>query len=363
MIKKIILLTLLIAFIGLCVGVTGYLYVKEQKSKEFFATDSVFVADVIKKTVATGAIEPRREVNIKPQVSGYVEKLFVKAGDDVRKGEQIALIKIVPNVINLNTAETNVKTAKINFERAETEYQRRKQLHDDKVISNAEFLGFEQDYLLAKEQLEAAMSQLQLIKTGASNRIRQNNNVVRATIDGKILDIAVKEGAFVIESNTFNDGTTIATMANMSDLIFKGKIVESEVAKVKEGAELDLHVGALPETIYKAKLEFIASKGVEDKGAIQFEIKAGILPVINQKNHLKAGYSANAHIILEKRMQVPVVREKNIVTNSDSTYVWLETQPQVFEKRLVKTGLSDDLLIEILSGLKVGDKIKIMTNQ
>ncbi len=363
MFKKIVLITVLVTFVALCLGVTGYLYYKEQKPKEIFKTDSVIVANVYKKTLATGTVEPRKEVLVKPQVSGIIEKLFVKAGDIVKKGDAIAKIKVVPNMMNLNSAASNIKIAKINFDRAEAEYTRRKQLFEDKVIPQADFITYEQDYFLKREQLDAAESYEQLVKSGTSKRITTTNTTVRATIDGKLLDILIKEGSLVIESNNFNDGTTVASLANMNDLIFKGKVVESEVGKLKEGMDLNLQIGAIGEEIFKAKLEFISSKGVEDKGAIQFDIKAGILPDKSSKKTIRAGYSASADIIIDSKDSVLTVKEKNIVFKGDSTYVWKETSPQNFVKQMIKTGISDEITMEVLSGLKKNDKIKILENR
>lgn len=361
MFKKVVVISFIVLFISLSVGVTGYLYVKGQKPKETFTIDSVTVGDIYKKTVATGSVEPRREVLVKSQVSGLIEKIFIKAGDQVKKGQPIAKIKVVPNMMTLNSAETSLNTAKINFERAEAEYNRRKQLFEDKVISQADFVAFELDYNLKKEQLESAESYLQLVKNGSSRRITSTNTTVRATIDGKVLDVPAKEGAFVIESNNFNDGTTVASLANMNDLVFKGKIAESEVGKLKEGMELDLQIGAIANEHFKAKLEFISSKGVEDKGAIQFEIKAGLVSVKDSKNTIRAGYSASADIIIDSREKVLVLKEKNILISGDSVYVWQQLKDD-FVKKVVKTGLSDDIFVEIISGLEKGDKVKVPVN-
>ncbi|MFN0047942.1 MAG: efflux RND transporter periplasmic adaptor subunit [Cytophagales bacterium] len=363
MFKKVILITVLVVFVSLCLGVTGYLYYKEQKPKEVFKTDSVVVATIYKKTVATGTIEPRREVTVKPQASGIIEKLFVKAGDIVQKGDPIAKIKVVANMINLNSAESNIKTARINFERAEAEYKRRKQLFEDKVIAQADFITFEQDFLLKKEQVAAAESYMELVKYGTSKRNTTTNTIVRATIDGKILDLTVKEGSFVIESNNFNDGTTVGSIANMKDLIFKGKVVESEIGKLKEGMDLNLQVGAIGEDVFKAKLEFIASKGVEDKGSIQYEIKAGIIPSTTNNRTIRAGYSASADIIIDSKDSVLSIKEKNIEFKGDCTFVYKENGSQNFVRQQIRTGISDDITIEVVSGLNKNDKIKVLENK
>lgn len=344
-------------FIGAAGGTTYYLYQKKQKPAIVFTTDSVVVNTIIKKTLATGTIEPRKEVLVKPQISGIIEKLFKKSGDLIKQGDIIAQIKIVPNMQRINDAETALKTAKINFELSEREYKRQEQLLKDKVISQFDYIKYEQDYKIRKEQLEAAENTLQLVIKGTSKRIEKPTTLVRATIGGKILDIPVKEGSMVIEANNFNEGTTIATIANMSDLIFKGKIIEAEVGKLKEGMPLVLEIGAISNTKFNAKLEFISSKGVDDKGAVKFEIKAG-LSNLDVQNQIRAGYSASADIILDRKDSVIAIKEKNIEFSGDSAFVYLKIAEQDFKKTYIKLGLSDNTFVEVLSGLKKGDKIK-----
>lgn len=360
--KKIVLISVGVLFLSLCIGATAYLYIKEQKDPITYATEKPETLNIIKKTVATGSIEPRREVLVKPQISGIIEKIYVKPGQIVKKGEIIAKVRIIPEMVNLNNAESSLNTASINLELAEREYNRQKQLLDDKVISNMDYMRFEQDFRIKKEQLIQAENNIQLIKKGSSNRIKNTTTEIKATIEGMVLDIPIKEGSNVIQANTFNEGTTIASLANMKDLIFKGKLVESEIGKLTIGMSLNLVIAALPEQKYKAKLEFIASKGVEDKGSIQFEIKAGLLA--SEYNKLiRAGYSANADIILDHRDNVLSIKEKNIEYKNDSTFVYVESEKQIFKKRNIKTGLSDEINVEIKSGLSNKDNIKILDSK
>lgn len=357
--KKIILSILGLLFVAACIGTTYYLYQKEQKPKEVFKTENPVFMDIIKKTVATGTIEPRREVLVKPQVSGIIEKIYFKPGDIVKKGDVIAKIRIIPEMTRLNDAESSLNTAKINAELAQKELDRQKRLFDDKVITQFDFIKFEQDFLIKKEQLINAQNNLDLVKKGSSDRIKNTTTDIRATIDGKILDIPVKEGTNVIQANTFNEGTTIASLANMDDLIFKGKVVESEVGKLQIGMPLNLTIGALASDTFPAKLEFIASKGLEDKGSIQFEVKAGL--ITNAKNtKIRAGYSANADIILDVKKNVLTIKERNIEFKNDSTFVYEETKNQEFEKKQIKIGLSDDLNVEIKEGIGKSSKIKVL---
>ncbi|HLF34672.1 MAG TPA: efflux RND transporter periplasmic adaptor subunit [Cyclobacteriaceae bacterium] len=350
--RILLVLILVISFVG-----TGYfLYRKSQKPPVIYETESPDFQNIIKKTVATGSIVPRKEIALKSQVSGVVEIIYVEPGQIVKQGDKVAKIRIIPNVVALNNAEANLKTAVINFKNAEKELDRQRGLFNDKIISEFDYNQFVLAYNLRKQEVESAENNLELVKEGASKKSGTVSNVVNSTADGMILDVPVKEGTFVIESNTFNEGTTISSVANMNDLIFQGKVDESEVGKLKEGMELQLKIGALDKDAFNAYLEYIAPKGLEDQGAIQFEIKAAIK--LQPGIFLRAGYSANADIVLDKRDSVLSIRESNLVFEDNKTFVEVEKAIQQFEKREVKTGLSDEIHIEILEGLTREEKIK-----
>lgn len=354
--KKVITIIVLIVLIASFIGTGYFLYQKSAAPPVVYETDSLFVTDIIKKTVATGSIVPRKEIELKSQVSGVVEKLYVEAGNVVTQGQLIAKIKIIPDVVTLNNAEASVKNATINFKNAEKEMKRQQNLFDQKVISEYEFNQYLLEYNLAKQALETAENNLDLIKEGASKKSQNVSNLVRSTADGMVLDVPVKEGTFVIESNTFNEGTTIAFVADMNEMIFEGKVDESEVGKLKEGMNLSLTIGALDTETFQASLEFISPKGVEEEGAIQFPIKAEV----NLKDNafLRAGYSANADIVLEKKENVLAIKEQNILFEGNKVFVELQTAPQQFERREIAVGLSDGINIEVLSGLSKNDMVK-----
>lgn len=319
---------------------------------------SPFDTAIVKKTVATGSVTPRKEVNMKSQVSGIIEKLFIVAGQQIKQGDVIAKIKIIPNMLNLANAESRVTAAQVNYDNSKLEYDRNKLLFDQNVISKSEFLAFDLRIKSNLTELEAAQNQLQIIKDGVSQSTGAvSNTSVKSTITGMVLDVPVKEGSQVIESNTFNEGTTIASVANMGEMIFEGKLDESEVGKVQTGMDIVLTIGAIDKESFKAKLEYIAPKGVTENGAIQFLIRASI----NKDNSafLRAGYSANADIILSKKDKVMAVPESVLQFEDEKVFVELETSPQVFEKRFIKTGLSDGINIEVLDGIKKTDKIKV----
>lgn len=336
-----------------------YLYKKSQAEPVVFETQTPFVTNIIKKTVATGKVVPRKEIEIKPQVSGIIESLYVEPGAIIKKGDLIAKVKIIPNMVTLNNAESRVRRATINLNNAEREYKRRKELFDQSVIAETEYRQYELEFTNMKEELLAAKDNLQLIREGVTrDASKSTNTLIRSTIAGMVLDVPVEEGNSVIESNTFNSGTTIATVANMGEMIFKGKVDETEVGKIKSGMPLILSVGAIEKVKFNALLEYIAPKGVEENGAIQFEIRAAV--ELHQDHFIRAGYSANADIVLERRDSVLSIHESLLQFDGDSAYVEVEIGPQEYEKQYIELGLSDGLNIEVLEGLEETTRIKVI---
>lgn len=357
MLKKIRNIVLILLLLGILVGTFNFLYQKSQKPPEVFQTLSPFDTSIVQKTVATGSVTPRKEVNMKSQVSGIIEKLYIVAGQQIKQGDVIAKVKIIPNMLNLANAESRVNTAQLNYDNAKLEYDRNKTLFDQSVISKSEFQVIELRLKNTNEELSAAKNQLQIIKDGVSSSSGAvSNTMVKATISGMVLDVPVKEGSQVIESNTFNEGTTIASVANMGEMIFEGKLDESEVGKVQAGMPIVLTIGAIDKESFNAVLEYIAPKGVTENGAIQFLIRASIKQ--DKGTFLRAGYSANADIILARKDHVLGIPESVLQFEKDKPFVELETAPQKFEKRFIKTGLSDGINIEVLEGLKKEDKLK-----
>jgi HlyD family secretion protein len=334
-----------------------FLYRKSQAAPVHFKTGAPEIADIVRKTVATGSIVPRQEIEIKPRVSGVIEELFVEAGQVVEAGQPIARIKIIPNVVTLNSAESQVETARISFENAKKELGRFKDLAAANLISDIEYSRLALEHELKQKDLEAARANLQLIKSGAAKGAGKVSNVVASTVKGMVIDVPVKQGASVTETNNFNPGTTIAFVADMGDMIFQGRVDESEVGKIKEGMPLDIKIGAVDRKTFGGKLEYIAPKGQLVDGAIQFEIRASIQPV--EGTFIRANYSANADIVLARREKVLALDESMLQFDKDGTpFVELEVAPQKFERRAVKLGLSDGQKVEILEGIAEGDKLK-----
>ena len=356
--RKIIRISIFVVFIAAILATFGYLYNKSRKKPVIYELKSPAKTNIIKKTVATGSVVPRKEIAIKPQVSGIIEELYIIAGNKVKKGDLIAKIRIIPDMVNLNNAESRLKRAQLNLEDAKMIFDRQKKVYEQGVIPEADFQQYRLSYNTAIEELESAENNLQLIREGVSKKSGTvTNTLIRSTIDGMVLDVPVEVGNSVIESNNFNDGTTVASVADMGEMIFKGKVDETEVGKLKTGMPLVLSIGAIENAKFDAELEYISPKGREENGAIQFEIKAAVS--LKDTIFIRANYSANADIVLERADSVMSIEESLIKFDHDSAYVELETAtPQVFEKQYIKTGLSDGINIQVLDGLSMESKIK-----
>ena len=428
---------------GLVAGTLYYLYIRSRPVQAVYQTITPELRDIVKKTVASGRVVARKEIEIKPQVSGIVEEILTEAGDHVKEGQIIARIRIIPDLVQINNAEARLKmaqvklddarktydrvkkryletdlseetagnsqspnlillnqaaealnTAEITVAGAQNDYNRQKNLVDKQIISaevfeetvlalkrskeiyskalanyqmiksqtfdttQAEFQEAETGLSQAKEELASAKNNLQLTLKGFSSLSPDESNTrVRATIDGMILDIPVKVGASVVEINTQSSGTTIATIADMTDMIFEGSVDESEINNIDIGMDLILTIGAIPDTRFNAMIEHIAPKGVEKDGAVQFNIRADV--TIKDPYFIRAGYSAGADIVLDKREGALAVEEGNLIFKNEGVYVQVETQPNTFENREIKVGLSDGIYIEVVSGLSDSDRIKV----
>jgi len=358
--KKLLSILAGVLVLGTFAGTVVYLWSKSQKPPTLFETASPHRADIVKKTVATGSVVPRKEVEIKPQVSGILETLHVEPGQTVRRGDPIARIRVIPQMAQLASAESRVELASVNVENAEREYQRLETLRAQGIVSDEAFRRAEVDRARSLAEAQAARDSLDVVRSGTTARAADSaSTLVRATIDGTVLEVPVEEGRSVIEANTFNDGTTIATVADMSELVFKGRIDESEVGKLRPGMELELTIGAIENARFRATLEHIAPKGKEENGAIQFEIRAALHR--EPTALIRANYSANADIVLDRRDQVLAIEEALLEFVDGKAWAEVETAPQVFERREVGTGLSDGITIEILSGLTESERVKSKT--
>ena len=354
--KKIILFSVIgIALIAVLV----WFGKMNRKSVELYQTEKPFYTTIVKKSVATGKVIPLEEVEIKPQVSGIIDKIFLEEGVNVKKGDLIAQIRVVPNEQALSNAMGRINKAKLQLANAEREYIRNKKLYENGVISRRDFEQIELTYNQAKEDLINAKNDYEIIKKGSTGKTGTANTNVRATVDGTILEIPVKVGHQVIQSNNFNAGTTIASIADMTKMIFEGKVDEAEVSKMKPGTDIEITLGALGDTKFPAKLTFVAPKGTDENGSVQFKIKADVK--MDEKHFLRAGYSANAEIVLEKKDSVFAIKESLLKFDkkTEEPYVEVKTGDQQFERRDVKLGISDGINVEVLEGLKLEDEIKV----
>ncbi len=358
--KKGVTITILIFIAVVFFGALYYLYAKNQESPVVFETDKVEIKTIIKNTIATGNIVPSEEVLIKPNVSGIIEAVYIKAGDNIKAGDLIAKIKVVANVSNLSNSQNQVQTAKINLDNQEKLFQRQKTLFDKGVISANDFDAAQLAYKQANQNYTASKQGFEIVKTGTTSGLgNYANTLIRSTVNGMVLDVPVKLGNQVIESNNFNEGTTIASVADVGRMIFVGKIDESEVGKIKEKLPIEITVGAIENKKFDAVLQYIAPKGKVENGAIQFEIKASLSN--RDTTFIRAGLSANASIILEKVDKVLALKEALIQfdTKTQKPFVEVQTAPNKFERRNVVLGVSDGIYVEIKSGVKASDKIKV----
>ncbi len=391
------------------IGLGYYFYSKNAPADTSAEVEKPVVTDIVEKSVATGSIKPRKEVNVKPQVSGVVDELYVEAGQIVEKGQRLAKIKLVPSEVNINNAKSSVELARIRYQEALREFERQKEVADknldvenakvnyenalqeeqryrdlfeegmiaqqeynryqlDLNVRLAEFENakiraknnlkqFKADVDIRKQELDAAINNLELLREGASKNSRQVANVVTSTVAGMVLDVPVEEGTSVIERNNFNEGTTIATVADMNYLIFEGMVDEADVGKIKEGMDLILTVGAINDQKFTAKLEYISPKGVDENGTVKFEIRAALDKT--EDVFLRAGYSANADIILNKKESVIAIKERDVLFEKDTTFIEVKNGSGQFEKKLVTLGLSDGVQIEVVKGIDTNAMVKV----
>lgn len=357
MMRKLAPLLLALVVVLAFVGTLWFLYRKSREVPVTYETKSPVVRDVVAKTVAAGAIVPRREVAIKARVSGVLEELHVEPGQYVKTGDLIAKIKIIPNVVAVNSAEARLDAARISVKNAESEHVRFEKLFRQQLVTQSEFNRVDLDLKLSRQELNAARNNLELVKNGAIRGSGKVSNLVRSTVEGMVIEVPMEKGGSVIEANNFNEGTTIASVADMNDMIFQGHVDESEVGKLKEGMPVSISIGAIEGRKFGGKLEYIAPKGVEKDGTIEFEVRARI--DLEPGTFIRANYSANADVILDRRDRVTALSESLIQFDKGKPYVEVETAPQKFEHKAVKLGLSDGLYVQVLDGLSPKDKVKV----
>ncbi|MEK9740488.1 MAG: efflux RND transporter periplasmic adaptor subunit [Flavobacteriaceae bacterium] len=355
----------ILKYIGITLLILGSLFAAayfiktNNKSVISYETKTPFITSIENKTVVTGKVIPEDEVEIKPQIQGIIETIFVEEGDLVNTGDLLAKIKVVPNEQNLNSAKGRLENAKIVLKNSEVEYNRNKDLFEKGIISKRDFENVKLQYDQAIQNVENSTADLQIIRLGSAGGAASANTNIRATVPGTVLEIPVEEGFQVIASNSFNAGTTIATIADLNKMIFEGKVDEAEVGKLTVGMPLEVNLGAIEDQSLAAKLKFIAPKGNEEQGAVQFIIEADLF--LNDSIFIRAGYSANASLVLERKDSIMAIPESILQFDreTEKPYVEIEIGDQKFERKDIEVGISDGINVEILSGLTLEDKIKV----
>ncbi|TXN37049.1 efflux RND transporter periplasmic adaptor subunit [Flagellimonas hymeniacidonis] len=347
-----------IAVVGILAAMVYFLK-QNSTPAELYKTESLERKDIVNKVIVTGKVIPEDEINIKPQISGIIDKIYLEEGVNVKAGDLIAVIKVVPNEQSLNQAAGRVRNAELALNNAKIEFDRNKALFDKGVISSQDFNNQQLSYDQAQQELKNSRADYQIIRKGSVGGSSSANTNIRATVSGTILEIPVEEGDQVIQSNNFNDGTTIATIADMTKMIFEGEVDEAEVGKLHVGMPLEISLGALEKNKFNAELKFIAPKGIEEEGAVQFRIEGDL--VVHDSAYVRAGYSANASIVLEEKKDVLAIKEALLQFDKETEkpYVEIEIGENEFERKDLELGVSDGIDVEIVSGLEEEAKIKV----
>lgn len=356
--KKVFKYLLIAILVILVIYATNFFITTNNQALVKYEVENPIKTAIENKSVATGKVVPEDQVEIKPQISGIIERVFVKEGDIIESGDLLAKIKVVPNEAALNSSIGRVNNAKIVLNNSQIEYDRNKTLFEKGIIAQQDFNAVDLRYNQAKQELKNAESDLQIIKLGTAGKGSTNTNI-RATVSGTVLEIPVKKGDQVIESNNFNPGTTVATIADLTNMIFEGKVDEAEVGKLEIGMPLQISMGAIDDQDFEAKLRFVAPQGIEDQGAVQFKIEANM--VLDSTFFVRAGYSANASMILGKKENILAIKEALIQFDEETEdpYVEVEIGEQEFERRAIELGISDGIMVEIIDGLTEEDKVKV----
>ncbi len=357
--NKIVKYALIVILILGVLFAAAFFIKSNSKSAITYETQKPFTSSIEKKTVATGKVIPEDEIEIKPQISGIIDKIYLEEGVNVKAGDLIATIKVVPNEQALNQAQGRVRNAEIALNNVKIEYNRNKALFDKGVISSQDFNNWQLQYDQAIQELDNSRADYRIIRLGSAGGSSSANTYIRATVDGTVLEIPVREGDQVIESNNFNDGTTIAAIADLGRMIFEGKVDEGEVDKLELGMPLEISLGAIEDKKFDASLKFIAPKGIEEAGAVQFKIEGDV--EVDSNFMIRAGYSANASLVLEKKDSIMVIPEALLQFDkeTDEPYVEIQVGDQEFERKDIEIGISDGVNVEIVSGLSEEDEVKV----
>jgi HlyD family secretion protein len=354
--KRLLPTFIALLIVGVFGGTLWFLWQKSRPKPVGIETDKPVITDVIKRSVAAGVIQPRKEIEIKPKIAGILKSLYVEAGQKVKQGDLIAEVQIIPDAINLNEAQLKLESAKVTTDRLQRELARGEALGAKGAYSATDLDKLRADYLQAKEDLRAAGLRVQLVREGSAGKATGASTRVESTVAGTVLSVLLREGSSVIQANNYNAGTTIVSVADMSDMIFKGQVDEADVGKLKPGMPVEIVVGALDDLKFAGTVELISPKSIAKDGATQFEITTAVHVPTNVT--VRAGYSANANIVLARRDKVLAINEGLVIFDGDKRFVEVQVAPDKFERREVKLGLSDGIKVEVLSGVKLSDVLR-----
>jgi HlyD family secretion protein len=349
--KKILLITAVI----IVIVIIGYLVFKPTANENgTLKLVEVTRGSIVDKALAVGQLEPRQEIQVKSKISGIVKKLHVEIGDVINAGEP--LITVAPNPTPLEYAETkrSLDLAQIDFENAKLIFNRKKGMYEKNLISKEEFEINETQYNESRLRLELAKDKFELLQQG-STETGKNENIIVSPINGTVLEKLVNEGDPVVPLTSYQAGTPLLSLAPMEELIFKGTVDEIDVGKLYEGMTARIKVGALPDASLTGELTKISPKARKEDNTTLFDIEIRVNG--DESSTLRAGYSANADVIINEKDSILVIPERLVVFSGDTARVEVQDSSGLIDTIEVTVGLSDGLNIEIVEGLTLGDKV------
>ena len=348
----------ILLFLGFAGVISLIIYKQNQRSKHVpeFLLGKVSIDNIEVERRVKGKILPAEEVKVKSKINGVVREIFIEDSDKVKKGQQVASIQTLAEPVEIENLKSVVKVSSIQFEASRLVYEREKKLFLSGLLSKADFETVETQYKQAEERLHSAEKKLQMATTGVITTEKELSNIIYAPAAGTVLSLNCKIGSPVIKQNNYNEGTTIATIANMDSLMFLGKIMVKDLSKIKVGDSLKIETTLIEDTCLTGIVTKVFPKGEEQGGIVKFPIEAYVEPC---EHRLWGGVNATAHWTLEKRENVPCLEEKYLRYEGDSCFVWRKFETGEFLKSPVKTGLSDGLKTEIVEGVEPDEKVKL----
>ncbi len=353
MVKKIFLTVFTLVILG---GVLFFAIDGSAKKDDAFKTVPVERGEIVDKALAVGKIDPKLEISVKSKIGGIVKKIYVDIGEKVKVGDPLFDIGPDPTPIEFAEAKRDVEIKQVAFDNASREFDRVKSLREKNLVSPQDFDSKQAQFDQASLVLQLAQEKLSLIDSGKSTVAdREVSNIIRSPISGTVLSRLVEEGDPVVPLTSYQAGTDMMTLAKMDDLVFKGNVDEIDVGKLHEGMPAEIEIGAISGQKFGGKLTKISPKAHKEEGSTLFEVEITIDSSGSQ--FLRAGYSANADIVITKKENILLIPERLIKTKDSASYVEIQDTNKVVSTRDIQTGLSDGIKIEITDGLKEGELV------